>query len=353
MKKSHIFGTTAAVTAVLVAGASTAAFAAWEAATFESFSYGDVIGSAGVDDFYLGDTAPTSAWFTAHPQDETDNANWDGHGKFAVYNPVTDEDIRYNGFDPTTCEEDRSGADYLLRCSAEELIPGVFVHPEVRFFAADNSQRILWVLENRTSAAIDILALEFAGSECDGDSFGEVSEGWSGENFTGEDITDSNWLVQREEDNGYDECGIEANAWQSTDAVVAAGEESGLLADLNEQSHAFEWSLPAGETHALAFFYADFWIDDEDSEFEETVGNPYFDSRAAQFASATAYADVNWGTWSDSLALGLDGTIDIPNWNYDAPELADTGVDASGVALAGAMLAAAGTAIVVRRRVRA
>jgi LPXTG-motif cell wall-anchored protein len=222
----------------------------------------------------------------------------------------------------------------------------------VRFFDADNSRRVLWVIENRSDADIDVEFFETSFSQCDGSGFGETSAGWFGTVLPDEDVTDSSWFVQREEDSEYGQCGVEAKAWQSTDTTTAA-EFTTFATDLDRHEHNFAFTLPEGETYGLAFFYADFWVDDNNESFEESAGNAYFDSRAAQFSAATAYADDNWTTWSDSLATGLDGTIDIINWNYDAPELAETGFDSSGIALTGVVLAAAGTAIVVRRRVRA
>jgi hypothetical protein len=353
MKKSSIFGATAAVTAVLFVGASTAAFAAWIPASYDDVVHGDVESGVDTSNFTIDDSNASTAWETANPQSDTNNSNWDGHGQGQLYDPLTDTSYYYDGESPTTCEENTDGSDFLLRCSPEELMPGVFVHPEVRFFDADNSRRILWVIENRSDTDLDVGFIEQSYSQCDGNGFGETSAGWFGTDLTDEfDATDSSWFVQREEDSQDGQCGVEANAWQSTDTTTPADYTS-MQTNLDSQEHSFVFTLPEGETYGLAFFYADFWIDDNNQPFEETVGNDYFDSRAAQFSAATAYADDNWTTWSDSLATGLDGTIDIINWNYDASELAETGFDSTGIALTGVALAAAGTAIAVRRRVRA
>lgn len=318
------------------------------------FDFGDVTESGpGSDFFYLGDTGPTSAWETEFPQDDAYNANWDDHGTLFVYDVENDSDVYYDGGDlTTTCTQDTDGADYLLACDDEELIPGLLVHPEYRSFGALNSERLTWYFTNDSNAEITIDATTETWSECDGDGYAEFSNGWSGEDTVDNvDINESNWMVQREEDATYDECGVEAYAWQSDNAEVVA--DSVLESDLDGIDNTFTLTIPAGATQALVFFYGNEWIDDQNLGYTDLTDptDPYVAGRQAAFDTAVSTIEDNFVALTDANTVGLDPDLDIVNWT--APSLAKTGVDASGIALGAIALLAAGGFIAIRRRARA
>lgn len=318
------------------------------------FEFGDVAEYAPSNtNFYLGDTTPTNAWETEFPQDDAYNANWDNHGALFVYDVDSDSDIYYDGVDlTTTCSQDTDGDDFLLSCDDEELISGLLVHPEYRTFGALNSERLTWIFTNDSDAEITVDASTEAWSECDADGYAEFSNGWTGEETVDNaDINESNWMVQREEDSTDDECGVEAFTWQSGDGEVVA--DSQLNSNLDGITNTFTLTIPAGATQALVFFYGNAWIDDQNIGVTDHAdpADPYVAGRQAAFDSAISVIEENFSELTEENMVGLDADLNVVNWV--APELAETGVDASGLALGAVALLVVGGAIAIRRRARA
>ena len=111
-------------------------------------------------------------------------------------------------------------------------------------------------------------------------------------------------------------------------------------------------TIQPGASYQWIFFY-------QMLSYDQSAGaDPLDDSANAGVVTAAAAASDNaadeFGAdleLTGRLARGLDADIDS-NWVIN-PELADTGVDASGIAIGGAMLAAAGIAFVATRRRKA
>jgi LPXTG-motif cell wall-anchored protein len=113
-------------------------------------------------------------------------------------------------------------------------------------------------------------------------------------------------------------------------------------------------TIQPGASYQWIFFY-------QMLSYDQSAGaDPDPLNKSANAAVVTAAAAASDGAADEfgadleltgRLARGLDADI-AANWVI-YPELADTGVDASGIAIGGAMLAAAGIAVVATRRRKA
>lgn len=343
-----------AITAV-VATPAMATPVAYDGSTYQ---YGDSKGYGfSSDDFVIDDSSASDAWNTAHPTyNSRTGGNWDGHGNLYVYDTENDQNVYFDGSNlDVQCTQDTDGSDYLFSCLDEELLPGLFVHPEYRALASTSSERLVWVFYNESNSEITFDASTYTTSECDSNGFAELSNGWSGEQVSDNvDVNASNWMVQREDDTRSAECAIETIAWQSAGAAVTS--ESTLNSDLDGLRNTFTLTIPAGGTQALMFFYASGWIDDQDEDSLDLSDptHPYVAGRQAAFDAQLALVDSDMSALTDANTVGLDADLDIVNWEPAASEnLAATGVDASGIALGALALLAVGGAVIIRRRARA
>lgn len=112
-----------------------------------------------------------------------------------------------------------------------------------------------------------------------------------------------------------------------------------------------EFTVRAGETAYLVYFLG--W--DPANLVEIAYGDNDFTDEGDDILAADAVADAatEFNEFSGRLNDGLEDA-NVLNWGPDpGPALADTGVDASGIALGGALVLAAGVAVAIRRRARA
>lgn len=175
MKRKIMSLTSIGVAAAISLGLAAPAHAAWvsyDADVFLSFGDAKTIGiNNSTSSFYLRDTEMNDAWALAHPQDDTDNDNWDGHAYMAVdlsnYSSFAAIEYTYPIDAETNCQQDMDGDDILVQCDEFEILPGIIAHPQVRYFDENNTERIVWYYENTTGTDVEIAVRERANSECD------------------------------------------------------------------------------------------------------------------------------------------------------------------------------------------
>jgi LPXTG-motif cell wall-anchored protein len=199
--------------------------------------------------------------------------------------------------------------------------------------------------------------LEFY-SECDGNGFMTTSAGDTGSDWTSWDMDATTWSVQRgvtdTEDDSNEECGIETAAWQGPAATVLASTTVDTDPDslLDGQDMSYDLTVKAGQTIALAYFFANAWVSDGNAD-PDTLNSTYTVNRAAAFTAAVTSAGTTFGSWSDTLSKGLAADLYVANWGAEPPALANTGVDAGvvGFVATGAVAAALlGLGLMVARR---
>lgn len=355
---------TIAVSLGLVASVAVATPALAAAYDGSSFDLGNVKNYGfGYDPFYVSDTNVSEAWLTANPQylyDPLDpewqsmNSNWDGVGSLSI------DDVNYVGGDGSiNCDKVDDGSDVVVTCPVETL-SGLEVHPQVRYYNTEMMSRVVWFLENKSTADITVSAYTEFFSECDGNGFMTTSAGDSGIAWTAWDMEASTWSVQQGRTDPTDDsneiCGIETAAWQGPAASVLATVEVDDADDsqLDGQYMSYDITVKAGQTVALAYFFANGWVSDGNAN-PDTAGSVYTVNRQAAFTAAVTAAGPAFGSWNDTLSKGLDADLYVANWKA-APALANTGVDAGAVSFAatGAVaVALVGLGLMVARRRRA
>jgi LPXTG-motif cell wall-anchored protein len=355
---------TIAVSLGLVASLAVATPALAAAYDGDSFQLGNIRnGGVTYDDFYVNDTYPSSAWLTANPQfgynpnDEEwagQNANWDGVGYLAV------DDVDFgSGVNDVNCDKVDDGADVVVTCPVE-ILSGLSIHPEIRYYDTEMMSRIVWFFENTSSADITVAVNTDFESECDGDGFMTTSAGDTGTDWTSWDMDASTWSVQQgvwvPADNENEVCGIETAAWQGPDAIVKASTTVDTDPDslLDGQDMDYDLTVKAGQTIALAYFFGNAWVSDGGVD-PDTSDSIYTVNRTAAFNAAVTAAGTTFGSWNDTLSKGLSSDLFVANWQ-GAPALANTGVDAGAVSFAAtgaAAVALLGLGLMVVRRRRA
>jgi LPXTG-motif cell wall-anchored protein len=344
-----------------VAFATPALAAAYDGSSFE---LGNVKNwGLDYDSFEVNDTMPSTAWFTANPQFEYDpldeewegkNYNWDGVGSFSV------DDVDYaGGVGSINCDKVDDGSDVVVTCPVETL-SGLEVHPQIRYYNTEMMSRVVWFLENKSAADITVAGYSQFYSECDGDGFMTTSAGDNGIDWTSWDMDASTWSVQQGRtdptDDSNEACGIETASWQGPEASVLASVDVNAESDslLDGQFMTYDITVKAGQTVALAYFFANGWVSDGNAD-PDTAGSVYTVNRQAAFTAAVAAAGSSFGSWNDTLSKGLDADLYVANWKA-APALANTGFDAGAVSFAatGAVaVALVGLGLMVARRRRA
>lgn len=344
-------GAVALGVAASVAMAGPAMAATWNGSSFDLADTAFDGFSTGA--FTLEDTGPSPDWFTANPDYSDLNANWDTDRGFADLT-VGSTTESYEGAD---CDKTTDGSDEVAICP-EETLNGLTVHPEIRYYGAESMERLVWVITNPTASAITATFATGYNSECDNNGYMTTSAGDSGSDSTSWDMNATTWTVQRglTDPTTYDNerCGIEITAWQGPDASVKS--VTSLTTELGDQSESFDVTVEPGKTIALAFFFANTWVSDGDTD-ANVADSTYTVNRAAAFTASVTWAGANLASWNDLTSKGLAADLDVVNWKAaPTPELPNTGVSAAQAGmLAGgaALLALAGVGVVVAMRRRA
>ena len=230
---------------------------------------------------------------------------------------------------------------------------------EYRVFAEGDLLRTSYVVTNNTNAAITVTP----STEDDTDDNSGSGTTSSGNGVIGDSDL---WWTQYDTDfDGID--GLDTDSYTGTldSPSVVFGRyygSPGLIAADFSEFDPFDGdsgdvtftdvTIQPGASYQWIFFY-------QMLSYDQSAGaDPLDYSANAGVVTAAAAASDNaadeFGAdleLTGRLARGLDADIDS-NWVIN-PELADTGVDASGIAIGGAMLAAAGIAFVATRRRKA
>ena len=311
------------------------------------------------NDWSLGDVNASASWMLAHPNNDSYNEYlWDGHGGLGVFNGEG-FDFYSNENDASDfrdCVQDSQGIDITVVC-ADEVIHGLTMHPEVYYYGDANLTRVVWKITNAGSSTVTTTVERFDGSECDGAGYVAASNGDSGNSAAPFTTANWNWMIQRERDNSVGNCAIEASAWQFN---LAAVKTTGTSVDdnLNRSYAHFDVTVDAGQTIALAFFYGEAWIDDQNiSADTEDPTNPYVVSRAASFQSEFDYFNGNLSTWSSLASRNVAPDLFVVNWMATAPPatpaapaLANTGMNTLSIVGIIALLGIAGFTLRATRR---
>jgi hypothetical protein len=352
------------VAAAISLGLAAPAHAAWVSyESEESLTFGDTK-TDGLDTstFYLKDANMSDAWLLAHPQSSTYNSNWDGHAYMAVdfsdYSSFAAIEYTYPDGVETNCVQDMSGDDILIQCDELEILPGVIAHPQVRYFDEHNTERIVWYYENTTGSDVEIVVRERANSECDGSGVAQASNGDVGAAFSTDiNFMTARWFVQRVRDTSGGNCGVELNAWKSQDADIEV--TNTLAMNYDGQAHEFIVPIPSGQTVALAFFYSNFWIDDQNTPFVSgDVTDIQYLERLRVFDNAVEFADDNYTRWTSWMGEGLtsEEKAQVINWVTAEPTstegLANTGSTDLTIPLAALVGATLFGALALRNRRR-
>jgi len=207
---------------------------------------------------------------------------------------------------------------------------------EYRFYAEGDLARATYVLTNDTGSAITFtpsydegssLDNYGEGSTSDGDQTFEVSDWWLTVYDSGYPTVVATWLL-----GAPDLLSIESIDEGDSGVVTEGGYVEATMSDV---------TIQPGASVQFVFFYA---------------MNVYSQGAGAAASAAAADDAVISGYASGHLTgrflRGLDETVPGANVHLGAA-LAETGVDASGIAIGGAMLAAAGIAFVATRRRKA
>lgn len=223
---------------------------------------------------------------------------------------------------------------------------GLSATAEFRVYSEGDLLRTTYVLTNNTNSAITV---EPSTTDDTSDSSGEGTTMSGDSTFELTDLWWTQYSTAYQSQNWFDT--------STTFPSVVLGRYYGsvgkitLTADTQFDPFDDDYNdvvfgsvtIQPGASYQFVFFY-------QLLDFDQSAGNGAATDAAALAVSNHA-ADEFGGTnpkLSGRLSRGLDLTI-ASNWNTDAT-LAETGYDASGLGLAGAMLALAGTAVIVRRR---
>lgn len=308
--------------------------------------------------FAIADFRYSEAWMTANPQNDEDFGNaWDAVGFLTVDGtPFTTGENAFT----TECDKVEDGVDVVITCPSETL-SGLEIHPEMRFFDAEQMSRIVWVFENNSGADITVPVVVGFDSDCNGDGYMTTSGGNNGSDPTTWDMDASTWSVQRGVTNEFfenEKCAIEVAAWQGPQASVLASTtlEASAGEMLRHQDMAYDLTVKAGQTVGLAYFFGVVWVSDG-NENADTENSVYTVNRAAAFTAAVSAAGTTFGSWSETLSKGLDADLFVANWESESQSaLPNTGVDAGVVVFAatGAVaVALVGLGLMAARRRRA
>ena len=317
----------------------------------------------------LRDDNPSSTWLAAHPQAVSNNSNlWDGRASLYVDDGTSSYDAYINSSDGGStfgdCLQDVNGSDITIEC-ADQVVNGLTLHPEVYYYADHNLTRVIWVITNAGPAQIATNVQLVDSSQCGGNGNVEASNGDLGNGVTGDGaftLTSWNWMVQSPMNSSPDSCAIEGSVWQAPGSVVSASDVD-MDGNFDNSYITFPVSIPAGETIALASFYVDGWIDDNNQALNiADPSNPYMVSRAAVIQATKDLISSDLTSWTTLASRGVTPDLKVVNFtpasggdSGSGPALANTGTDLTGMAgIALALLVIGGlTLVVVRRRLRA
>jgi LPXTG-motif cell wall-anchored protein len=205
---------------------------------------------------------------------------------------------------------------------------------EVRFYAEGDLMRMTYVLTNNTGAAITFTPVWIdgssidsygSGSTSDGDQVWEVSDWWLTAYNSSYPSVVATWLF-----GAPDLLSIETVA--DSNVLIGGDRTDFTMSDV---------TIQPGASTQFVFFYS--------MRVYNLGGGAAAAAAAADDALISEYAS---GHLAGRLLRGLDETVPGANVHLGAA-LAETGVDASGIAIGGAMLAAAGIAFVATRRRKA
>ena len=217
---------------------------------------------------------------------------------------------------------------------------GLDVRGELRMYAEQDLLRWHWTFENNTNAAINGLDIEID----NGDSQDNYGEGTTSD---GDQVWETgDWyatMFDSSNNSETEQSGI-ATAFMGGNGEIAVDEveEDDVVTNGSELYLHYILDVPAGGTKELIYFLSN-------SDYTEaTFTAESVDPIVAEFED---------GVVQGRYARGLVDN-DNSNWDVIIPEaeeaaLAETGVDASGIAMGGALVLAAGAAVAIRRRARA
>lgn len=306
--------------------------------------------------------------------DEVEDTYYDSYGLDGTYFNISL--AGESSWSSWTCgtETETTEIDDDVRISCDEpqvdLIPGIDADGEVKIFAGDYAglvARQVISLTNTTGTdividyeySIDLEECYYMASDAgtigtpDGDLILEDGEIWyscANDN----DATESVAFGV----NGFARGDMTADGGDITvEGTSTVDEGFGVTADENIISEVgpdefYVWNqnvtVPAGETITFVYFYRSIGATDHGA----------IEPGAESDASILAFMDDTFGTidgvtgntrlWED-----LDSAYNWEDNSASQNNLADTGADASGIALGGALALAAGVAVAIRRRARA
>lgn len=360
--RAKIFATIAA-SAIALTAAAPAHATTWDGNAFQ-FGLGSSweLNDFYIEDVYLGDS---SVPFT-QPYDENIYTDiWDGGLKMFVTSPTLGLDaVEYNcngvtdDIDITT-----DGDDLSIDCLTdwnEPSDPDVSITGNIRIYGPDGDL-VRYVLQITNNSASDVTDFELETTT----DFGSSGDIWGYQNFDAgilgvpaDENSDNsaaledagaNWIVNYD---GNDASG--SLAWGTSGVVpvdVAVDETSSDT--FYTRSDTF--TVAAGETVYFAYFTG--WNPQGLLDLGYTDGSR-FPSQTESEADADSVVALaaEFNDFTGRLTSGLPAGANVANWGTvpaSDEDLAETGVDASGIALGGALALATGVAVVVRRRARA
>lgn len=232
---------------------------------------------------------------------------------------------------------------------------------EYRVYAEGDLLRTSYVVTNNTGAAITVTPSTYddtidnsgSGTTSSGDSAIGNSDLWWTQYDT--DFNDIDWLSTSGYTGTLYSPSVVFGRYYGSPGLIAADftDFDPFVGDDNDVTFT-DVTIQPGASYQWIFFY-------QMLSYDQSAGaDPGFLNQSANAAVVTAAAAASDGAADEfgadleltgRLARGLDADI-AANWVI-YPELADTGVDASGIAIGGAMLAAAGIAVVATRRRKA
>lgn len=238
----------------------------------------------------------------------------------------------------TTVEVDEHGDQVYVVTGTYN---GLDVRGELRIYAEGDVLRWHWTFDNSTNADINGTDVEVDngdsqdnygdGTTSDGDQVWETGD-WYATMF-------DHTYNDETERSGIATAFVGGNGEIEIDQV----EEDDVVTNGSELYLHYNFDVPAGGTKELVYFLSN--SDYTEDTFTDESVDPLV-------------ADFEGGVLQGRYARGLVDNDDS-NWDVIIPEpaaeedLAETGIDASGIALGGALVLAAGAAVVIRRRVRA
>jgi hypothetical protein len=306
--------------------------------------------------FYLDDDKASYAWKTAHPtQDSKLNSNFDERGFISVDDGTNNNYSDYTGGE--SCTKDSIGSDISVVCT-DEVVNGLTVRAEVYYYGDFNVNRVVYVLKNAGATDITRNVDITSNSECDDSGVAHASNGDVADSQTtgsaGFTLTDWNWMVQGDPRNAHN-CAIEGTVWQDASAPLRASVHH-LAVQLDGQDIYYPVTIPAGQTIALAVFFADGWVDDGNQAADPAdPTNTWTINEAAGIQAMQDEFTNNFSSWGAVASRGVASDLNVVNWSVPAEALPDTGASAialvsTGAIAAGLLAAGALALIMVRRR---